>query len=98
MQKCEVEVFSGAVNSVVLRVPGRKFPGLLIQGDTFSTFYAMAKKICDLAKFEGAVELMDLSQQLEDDLGSRLRDYEQVLVTHGIDLPYVSPFATQKNA
>jgi len=98
MQKQEVEVFSGAVNSVVLRTPGRKYPGLLIQGDTFFSFYALAKRIYDLARALGNEELLDLAEQFEEDLRSRLGDYEKVLREHNLGLPYVSPWPMQEQA
>jgi hypothetical protein len=96
MEKHEVEVFSGAVNSVVLRTPGRRFPGLLIQGDTFASLYSIARKIRDLVPASSDGELRDLVEELEEELASRLQDYENVLRSHAIDLPYVSPFAVQQ--
>lgn len=93
MQTCEVEVFSGAVNAAVIRFPGRKFPGMLIQGDTLSTLYALARRTLELARAR-AVEngIVDVTEQLVADLGSLLKEYEQVLIQHNIGLPYVSPF------
>src|SRR5262249_2219881 len=57
MQRQEVEVFSGAINSVLLRTPGRRFPGLLIQGDTFASLYSLARQIRDLVPASSDREL-----------------------------------------
>jgi len=37
MRKVELEVFSDTVNGAVIRHPMRRFPGVLIQGDTLMT-------------------------------------------------------------
>lgn len=37
MRSEDVEIFSDMTNAAVMRHPGRKFPGVLIQGDTLYT-------------------------------------------------------------
>lgn len=43
-----VEVFSAEPNRVVLRVPWRRYPRALIQGDDLSGLYCMADKACEM--------------------------------------------------
>ena len=42
MRTESVEIYSDETNRAVLRHPGRKFPGVLIQGDTLYTLCVMA--------------------------------------------------------
>src|SRR5215467_14557846 len=46
MRVDQVEIFSDATNAAVMRHPDRRFPGLLVQGDTLSTLYQSADLIC----------------------------------------------------
>jgi hypothetical protein len=82
----EVEVYSGATNKVVLRVPPRRYPGILIQGDNLFVLASMANRARSLllARFrtvqpdpkelEGMIALCDL----RDALRSLLKHYERV--------------------
>jgi hypothetical protein len=36
MERIEVELFSHPGNNAIVRMPGRRFPGVLIQGDSLS--------------------------------------------------------------
>ena len=74
-----IEVFSEAINKPVLRMPGRKFPGILLQGDTISSLYALSRIILERAQKQVDPELADLAQQMKDELSEVLYEYEQVL-------------------
>ena len=43
-KKLEVEVYSEIVNSPVIRLPYRNYPGVLIQGDSLALLWIKAKK------------------------------------------------------
>jgi len=88
MKKMEVEVFSDAVNNAVTRFPGRKFPGVLIQGDTLHGFLDMALEICELATKSNAFDIQELSTELKELLESHVSGYEDALRTHNMELPY----------
>jgi hypothetical protein len=49
MKRVEVEMFSETVNYPVVRVPGRVFPGVVIQGDSLSVLASMAEDILALS-------------------------------------------------
>jgi hypothetical protein len=36
MERIEIEVYSQATNQAIVRMPNRKFPGCVIQGDSLS--------------------------------------------------------------
>ncbi len=87
-----MEIWSKVINRPVLRVPGRKFPGMLLQGDTLSSLFALSRMIRErVVQFEDS-ELVELSEELNDELKDILYEYEQVLKANHSVLPYVSPF------
>lgn len=91
----EVEVLSDVINCVVLKVPGRNFPGMVIQGDTLARLYRCASEICRLAKGSGDEDLVGEAGALCKELGERLAFYEKVLESHGIEIPYASPLVKE---
>jgi hypothetical protein len=88
-----VEILSDAVNYVVLKSPGRNFPGMVIQGDSLAKLYRSASEVSRLAKEAGDEELEGEAASLCEELGDRLAYYERVLSAHGIEIPYSSPIA-----
>jgi hypothetical protein len=65
-----------------MRHPGRKFPGVLVQGDTLFTLCAMADEAC--AKAGSNKELDHLRNALVD----LLLHYKRVLGEHAMRLPF----------
>jgi hypothetical protein len=90
-----IEILSQTINRPVLRMPGRKFPGILLQGDTLASLFALSRMISERAKNQADVELAELAQELQEELSGILYEYEQVLKANKIPLPYVSPFGSQ---
>jgi hypothetical protein len=89
MERKEIEVFSGSVNQAVVRMPGRRFPGSVIQGDSLSMLFGLARKIhADVAGLANE-ELTGNAAELLNLLDARIRHYERVLAQHNIELPYV---------
>lgn len=77
-----VEIYSDETNRAVMRHPGRKFPGVLIHGDTLFALCSMADEACatdgsnqELNRLRGA--LLDL-----------LLHYKIVLGEHDMRLPF----------
>lgn len=73
-------------NNWVVRLPNRRHPGVVIQGDSLKILYDLADEIYDLAGNFG--EVRDVAEQLREDLRGRLEVYERALREHGLDLPY----------
>ncbi|WP_164017847.1 DUF6959 family protein [Pyxidicoccus trucidator] len=93
MELKEVEVFSTVVNAAVVRVPGRKFPGVVIQGDSLSILRSDVREARKLAAAaagseEAREELAAVLEELEDKLAGYLTVYEETLRAHGMALPY----------
>lgn len=90
MKRIEVEAYDQAVNAWVIRPPGRRFPAVVIQGDSLHQLYALAQGVLDRARAQERrdPELIDEAEMLRDLLWQRMRQYEEVLHRHGFDLPY----------
>ena len=87
--KIEVEQYAAATNAAVIRLPGRKFPGVVLQGDSLKVLPDCAEDVARLAE-HASPDLKELIQELRDHLQGYLRVYEDTLKTHGQALPYVS--------
>lgn len=89
-----LEVYSEATNNAVVRAPGRRFPGVVIQGDSLSS---MLQTVADLraAIERGSLEeAKEEADHLHETLRQRLLHYEQVLAAHGLPLPYARSAST----
>jgi len=73
-----VEVLSDAVNRAVVRMPGRRFPGLVIQGDRLMSLTAQAREIAERVKKLGDVDLSRLAGNLHAELEELLKHYASV--------------------
>ena len=89
MERVEVEVYSWASNHAIVRVPGRHFPGIVIQGDTLSTLVHDAEEIASGVRDGGSP--LDAAEALADRLSELLAHYARSLTEHGIRLPFVAP-------
>jgi len=84
MERVEVEVFSPGI----VRIPGRAFPGMVIQGDTLHGLLRDVEEIQAMAEGAGKPDLESAISYLKDDLRQRIEAYEAVLKKEGMSLPY----------
>lgn len=75
-------------NSGIVQMPGRRFPGIVMQGDSLSSLHAHIKFALDEAKRrrdeEAYYELLHVAHVLED----QLMHYEHVLDALATPYPY----------
>jgi hypothetical protein len=90
MKIAELEIYSEASNHAVVKAPGRRFPGIVVQGDSLSMLSAEAKELSERLKHlrNQDEELLCLAQGLQEQLLERQLHYQQVLAEHGVALPY----------
>lgn len=84
-----IEIYSDDSNQAILRHPGRRFPGVLVQGDTLKILHGQvlgALNEGDNALSEDA--RLDL-EHVRDFLSGCLDHYRSVLREHGMELPFV---------
>lgn len=89
MKHADVEVLGDAVNAGVIRLPGRTYPGILLQGDSLNALRASVARTIDALR---AGRADDAESELVDLLWT-LRQYqlayEGALESAGLPLPYV---------
>ena len=90
METKTVEIYSEASNFAIVRVPGRRFPGCVIQGDSLSILLAHAKIVLEKVRGSNDEDLLSSAEELVESLQSRLDHYERVLAAHQIELPYTT--------
>ena len=83
-----VEIFSDETNRAVMRHPGRKFPGILIEGDSLSALCQQADVACAQIARDSAG--FDEANKMRNALWSYLNHYKSTLDEHGIGLPFSS--------
>ena len=91
MERIEAELFTAPGNNAVVRMPGRKYPGVVIQGDSLSILRD------DIARMVEACTRGDLDEAREQgastlsDLDALLDGYCAALREHEIPLPFRRP-------
>lgn len=85
-----VKMIANVCNNAVVQISGRTFPGVVIQGDSFSIFVNLAKEavLQTIKKKLPKDELYDSITELYENLAMRLKIYEAVLKERKIPLPY----------
>lgn len=86
-------VLSLAISSVrasrsFVRMPGRSFPGVLIQGDGLSVIRTDVASIRDACQTQGATEALELVQLLLEDLDAIIQRYTDALDRHDLRKPF----------
>lgn len=84
----ELEVLSSASNAAVVRAPGRRFPGVVVQGDTLRSLADLAAEVAERVGDTEDEELKYGLLDLRERLGGLLSHYESVMREHGHSLPY----------
>jgi uncharacterized protein DUF6959 len=83
-----VEIYSDASNYAVMRHPGRRFPGSLIQGDSLHGLCSQADRVCATARERLDPDTYAELNDLRNELRVRLTHYKQILREHQIELPF----------
>lgn len=84
----ETELWSSKVNAAVVRVPGRQFPGVVVQGDSLSVLLDRATDIVESLPATADEELRDAAVEVAAKLSAYVEAYEAVLAARGVALPY----------
>ena len=86
MRQENVEILSDQTNAAVIRHPDRKFPGILVQGDSLYAMCLRADLACEQVGrgSPGYNELNDL----RNSLWAYLNHYKGVMYEHDIALPF----------
>ena len=85
-----VELLSRPMNFAVVQLPERKFPGIVVQGDTLN---GLVRRVERMSELLNANKIDDLGAEMDDlreELSCALTHYESVCTQRGIALPYVT--------
>ena len=88
MDQITVEALSLQTNAAIIRLPGRSFPGMVMQGDTLRALLGDIEEVQQMVAGIGRPELEEAVRALHDNIAGRLRFYERTLDQHGIKKPY----------
>jgi hypothetical protein len=84
----EVEVLSRQANASIVQLPWRKFPGVVVQGDSLSELVELAEEIATGLAGQANEELRGAADELLSTLSGLLAHYEETLTASGVELPY----------
>jgi uncharacterized protein DUF6959 len=86
----QLEVYSRATNAWIVRTPGRQYPAMVVQADSFNHLLALAESIATRARAcECAdAELAEEADELRELLSNRLAHYVGVLREYGVHVPF----------
>lgn len=73
----------------VVHMPGRKFPGVVVQGDTLSIWCSALKELLSSVEEQNRSEEYYSLLMLYEDAKAFLDHYEETLEKQGMELPYV---------
>lgn len=88
MKKIQIDMLSETVNCPLVQMPGRKYPGIILQGDSLRILLDSTEEICDLCTSAQNPELSSAASLLKEKLAGYVAIYEQAMKEAGRDLPY----------
>ncbi|MFF1308398.1 DUF6959 family protein [Streptomyces sp. NPDC058307] len=88
MERVEAELFTDASNDAVVRLPGCRFPGVLVQGDTLRILSADVAELVELCAAGDLEEARQAASLLQEELGAKLQRYTDALDAHGEPHPF----------
>lgn len=84
-------MMTGAQNYAVLRLPGRRFPGVLVQGDSLSILTAEVQQALALLRAGDTAGAEEELAYVANHLSGLLDGYIRVLDAAGTPLPFNRP-------
>jgi len=91
MSSDKPELLSHIPNSGIVQMPGRKFPGIVMQGDTLSNLFDGVRFLLHEFKVRRDEERYFETLMIAEQLQGQLVHYEETLSERGIGLPYTVP-------
>jgi hypothetical protein len=88
MERVEAELFTDGGNDAVVRLPGRRFPGVLIQGDSLHILRSDLAEVVEACERGDLAEAHDAAGVLLTGLDAVLTRYANALQEHAIPRPY----------
>ncbi|MFM9587923.1 DUF6959 family protein [Streptomyces scabiei] len=91
MERIEAELLTDPGNDAVVRLPPRRFPGVLIQGDSLSVIRSDVAEIVDACDRGDVGEARETAAILLSGIDELLTRYTGALEAHDIPIPFSIP-------
>ncbi|MEV1064119.1 hypothetical protein [Streptomyces sp. NPDC050263] len=88
IERIEAELFTDGGNNAVVRLPGRRFPGVLVQGDSLHILRTDAAELVDACERGDLADARDGAGLLLAGLDALLDRYAAALAEHEMPRPY----------
>ncbi len=88
MERIEAELFTDPGNDAVVRLPSRRFPGVLIEGDSLSVIRDDVAGIVRACDQGDVAEAREEAAFLLSSLDELLARYTAALKAHDISIPF----------
>ncbi|MFF4041173.1 DUF6959 family protein [Streptomyces sp. NPDC001816] len=88
MERVEAELFTDGGNDAVVRLPGRRFPGVLMQGDSLHILHGDLGEVVEACERGDLAEVQDSAGLLLARLDAVLTRYANALQEDEIPRPY----------
>jgi hypothetical protein len=86
-----IEVLDLQPNAAVVRCPGRRYPGIVVQGDTLHSLYLTAASLsARLRELGASPDDVGDAREIAGRLEEFVLHYQDVLSGRGVDLPYLT--------
>lgn len=85
-----MEVFGESPNAWVVRIPGRRFPGVVVQGDSLANLRGLVLELRQLMANGNYGEAKDVTVEMDEMVSGLLAAYEEAVKNNGLELPYSS--------
>lgn len=82
VERIEVELFCRRGNNAIVRMPGRRFPGVLIQGDSPSNLHREVARVVEACAGGDMNEAHEGSESALADLDALIEDYSGITTSH----------------
>lgn len=89
----KLELLGRPVNFAVVQLPERKYPGVVIQGDTLNGLVRRLEEMKDLVKSDQLEDLTTEIEEVREQLSAARDYYEATCAERGIELPYLKTTA-----
>ncbi|MEU3618512.1 hypothetical protein ABZ725_40240 [Streptomyces sp. NPDC006872] len=88
MERIEAELFTDGGNNAVVRLPDRRFPGVLVQGDSLHILRTDVAELVEACERGDLADARDGAGLLLAGLDALLDRYATALAEHEIARPY----------
>lgn len=88
MELIDAELFTDGGNDAVVRLPGRRFPGVLIQGDSLHILRSDAAEVVEACERGDLAEAGEAAGLLLAGFDALLNRYSLALENHRMQRPY----------